>query len=87
MRRIARLCLGLASLLLPLAAAHPSHADDKVLNVYNWTDYIDPTAIKRFEHETGIAVRYDVYDSLENCSPAIPATTSWCRATNPASPV
>ena len=50
----------LALLLLPRwAAAQP------VLNVYNWTDYIDPRAVERFQQETGIQVRYDVYDSLE----------------------
>ena len=25
-----------------------------MLNVYNWTDYIDPYAVARFERETGI---------------------------------
>ena len=48
-------------LLLPLGL----NARPRVVNVYNWTDYIDPDAIKRFEAETGIQVRYDVYDSLE----------------------
>lgn len=37
----------------------------RTVNVYNWTDYIDPYAVARFERETGIKVRYDVYDSLE----------------------
>jgi putrescine transport system substrate-binding protein len=40
-------------------------AQERVVNVYNWTDYIDPYAIDRFQRETGITVRYDVYDSLE----------------------
>ena len=35
------------------------------MNVYNWTDYIDPLAIARFQEQTGITVHYDVYDSLE----------------------
>jgi putrescine transport system substrate-binding protein len=51
------------SLLLFLSA--PSWAEDKVLNVYNWTDYIDPAALEQFTAETGIKVRYDVFDSLE----------------------
>ena len=38
---------------------------DNVLNVYNWTDYIDPAALEKFTAETGIKVRYDVFDSLE----------------------
>ena len=35
------------------------------LNVFNWADYIDPAALERFQAQTGIRVRYDVYDSLE----------------------
>ena len=49
----------LAALLAMPAAAQP------VLNVYNWTDYIDPAVVERFQQQTGIRVRYDVYDSLE----------------------
>lgn len=53
-------------MLLPLLLfGVQTHAEDKVLNVYNWTDYIDPKALERFTKETGIAVRYDMYDSLE----------------------
>jgi putrescine transport system substrate-binding protein len=40
-------------------------ADEKVLNVYNWSDYIDKTVIPDFEKETGIKVNYDVFDSNE----------------------
>lgn len=39
--------------------------EEKVLNVYNWSDYIDPTVIPDFEKETGIKVNYDVFDSNE----------------------
>lgn len=46
-------------MLLPSAGAF---ADDKALNVYNWSDYIAKTTIPGFEKETGIKVRYDVYD-------------------------
>ncbi len=53
-------------LLALIAAAAPARAQDRgVLNVYNWTDYIDPYVVQRFQQETGIRVRYDVYDSLE----------------------
>jgi putrescine transport system substrate-binding protein len=38
---------------------------DKVLNVYNWSDYIDTTVLEDFEKETGIKVSYDVFDSNE----------------------
>ncbi|CAH2601447.1 putrescine ABC transporter periplasmic binding protein [Rhodovastum atsumiense] len=59
--RLTTFLFGLLTLLLPLAAP----AQERVVNVYNWTDYIDPYAIDRFQRETGIKVRYDVYDSLE----------------------
>ncbi len=53
----------LLAVLLSLAA--PAWAADKVLNIYNWTDYIDPAALQEFTAETGIQVRYNVFDSLE----------------------
>ncbi|HEY1589078.1 MAG TPA: polyamine ABC transporter substrate-binding protein [Rhodanobacter sp.] len=37
----------------------------RVLNVYNWSDYIDPTVVPGFEKEYGIKVNYDVFDSNE----------------------
>jgi putrescine transport system substrate-binding protein len=40
-------------------------AEERVVNVYNWADYIDPKVIEGFENETGIKVRYDVFDSNE----------------------
>jgi len=46
-------------------AGPPATAEEKVLNVYNWSDYIDPAVIEAFQKETGIAVRYDVFDSNE----------------------
>ena len=38
---------------------------EKVVNVYNWSDYIDPTVMPAFEKEFGIKVNYDVFDSNE----------------------
>ncbi len=35
----------------------------RVLNVYNWSDYIEPTVLEAFTKETGIKVRYDTFDS------------------------
>lgn len=51
----------IAVLMLLLGQAHAQG----VLNIYNWNDYIDEQTLKRFEAETGIKVRYDVYDSNE----------------------
>ncbi|MBK7001110.1 MAG: polyamine ABC transporter substrate-binding protein [Rhodoferax sp.] len=38
---------------------------EKVLNIFNWSDYIAEDTIKNFEKETGIKVRYDNYDNNE----------------------
>ena len=46
----------------PVAAAP---AEEKVLNIYNWSDYIAEDTIANFEKETGIKVAYDVFDSNE----------------------
>ncbi len=59
-----RLLLALVLGLLGPLFVGPATAQP-VLNVYNWTDYMDPAAVQRFQRETGIRVRYDVYDSLE----------------------
>jgi putrescine transport system substrate-binding protein len=37
----------------------------KVLNVYNWSDYIAEDTVPNFEKQTGIKVTYDVFDSNE----------------------
>ena len=57
----------LASVLAagPAAAAPPAGAEAKVLNIYNWSDYIAEDTIKNFERETGIKVNYDNYDTNE----------------------
>ena len=47
------------------AAAAPAAAEEKVLNVYNWSDYIEASVIEDFTKETGIKVQYDVFDSNE----------------------
>ncbi|HQW80968.1 MAG TPA: polyamine ABC transporter substrate-binding protein, partial [Pseudomonadota bacterium] len=39
--------------------------EEKVLNVYNWSDYIAEDTVANFEKETGIKVTYDVFDSNE----------------------
>ncbi len=47
------------------AKAQGPVAEDKVLNVLNWSDYIAPDTLAKFESETGIKVNYDVFDSNE----------------------
>jgi putrescine transport system substrate-binding protein len=56
-----RMIAALALAALPLVAA-PAEAA-KVVDFYNWSDYIDPTVLDGFRKETGIGVNYDTYDS------------------------
>lgn len=66
-------CIGLslskvasATALATMLAFAPAMAEEeKVLNIYNWSDYIGEDTIKNFEKETGIKVRYDNFDSNE----------------------
>ena len=48
-----------------LMLAAPALAQENVVNVYNWSDYIAEDTIAKFEAETGIKVNYDVFDSNE----------------------
>lgn len=58
--------LGLsAALALSVTASLANATEEKVLNIYNWSDYIAPDAIELFQQATGIKVNYDVYDSNE----------------------
>src|SRR3954469_23770758 len=61
-----------ALLALALAACSPAAKQagsasgaGGVLNIYNWSDYIDPALLAQFTRETGIKVRYDTFDSNE----------------------
>ena len=46
----------LAAVVILIAglAANPAAAQNRVVNVYNWTDYINPAALEAFTSETGI---------------------------------
>ena len=46
-------------------AAPAPPAEEKVLNLYNWNDYLAEDTIANFEKETGIKVTYDIYGSNE----------------------
>jgi putrescine transport system substrate-binding protein len=55
----------LASLSLALALTIGAAAQQRVVNVYNWSDYVDPKVLEDFTKETGIKVVYDTYDNNE----------------------
>lgn len=43
----------------------PVFAQEKVVNIYNWSNYISSDVLKEFTQETGIKVNYATYDSNE----------------------
>jgi putrescine transport system substrate-binding protein len=64
MSRIMSRAIAFAATALALAAlTWSAGAQAQTVNVYNWSDYIDPTVIEDFTKETGIKVRYDTFDS------------------------
>jgi putrescine transport system substrate-binding protein len=62
---LARLRHALTASLALLAVGATHAQEEKVLNIYNWSNYIAPDTIANFEKETGIKVRYDNFDSNE----------------------
>jgi putrescine transport system substrate-binding protein len=62
MRLPIRLALAVAACVaVAPAAAQPKR--ERIVNIYNWSDYIAPTVVEGFTKETGIKVRYDTFDS------------------------
>lgn len=61
--------LGIVALCVSLLSCTQSAADkekeQKVLNLYSWSDYIGETTVQDFEKETGIKVHLDTYDANE----------------------
>lgn len=58
--------LALSALIALMSSPVAMSADqEKVLNIYNWAEYIGENTVKKFEAETGIKVRYDNFDSNE----------------------
>ncbi|MGL6071104.1 polyamine ABC transporter substrate-binding protein [Craterilacuibacter sp.] len=55
----------IAIMLAGLFGSHAVLAASKEVNIYNWSDYIAEDTVPNFQKETGIKVRYDVYDSNE----------------------
>ncbi|NCT98229.1 MAG: extracellular solute-binding protein [Comamonadaceae bacterium] len=47
------------------APAGPVLDDEKVLNVYNWPDYITESMLADFEKEYGVKVNYDTFENNE----------------------
>lgn len=61
-----RAALGIVIALVSVLCG-PARAEtpERVVNIYNWSDYIDPKVLEAFTKETGIKVVYDTYDNNE----------------------
>src|SRR5215470_10983283 len=61
-RALIVMCLAVVA---AFAMSDPAAAEARrrTVNVYNWSDYIDPSVIEEFTKTTGIAVRYNTFDS------------------------
>ena len=46
-------------------ASQVQHTVSDKLNIYNWSDYVDPQTLSDFEKDTHLNIRYDYYDSNE----------------------
>src|SRR6201990_1797757 len=56
--------VGAIALILS-AIAVPARAQERVVNFYNWSNYIAPGVLEDFTKETGIKVVYDTFDANE----------------------
>lgn len=76
----------LLALSLAGAVASAAHANEKVLHVYNWSDYIAEDTLDNFQKETGIKVVYDVFDSNETLEAKLLAGSSGYDIVVPSNP-
>jgi putrescine transport system substrate-binding protein len=63
MRRLFLCLLIPAALMAGVSSLAAQTKNERIVNVYNWSDYIDPAVIEDFTKQTGIKVRYDTFDS------------------------
>lgn len=65
LKYIGRQVCAVAAVALTVCVAPARAAEEKILNILNWAEYIGADTVKKFEAETGIKVRYDTFDSNE----------------------
>ena len=56
-------CAAFGMVAAAILGAEDARSQGKQVNVYNWSDYIDPQVLADFTKETGISVKYDTFDS------------------------
>src|SRR5215471_11384872 len=75
-----------AALGATIAPASAEAKKERVVNVYNWSDYIGPTVIADFTKQTGIKVRYDTFDSNDTLETKLLAGKSGYDVVVPTAP-
>src|SRR5690242_11421475 len=58
--------IALTALIFAFVGAGANAAEEKELLLFNWSNYMSPDLLKRFEAETGIKVTLDTYDTNES---------------------
>ena len=76
----------LLAMTLAGTVAGAAQAQEKVLHVYNWSDYIAEDTLENFTKETGIKVVYDVFDSNEVLEAKLLAGSSGYDVVVPSNP-
>ena len=61
--RMLKAAIGMTVLVLFALPALAQSSKERIVNFYNWSDYIDPTVLEDFTRATGIKVKYDTFDS------------------------
>jgi putrescine transport system substrate-binding protein len=59
----ALLCLALAACDHSAAPSRQTAAEEKVVNIFNWYDYVKPEVLREFTARYGVAVHYNTFDS------------------------
>src|SRR5215213_2783956 len=85
MRPMLRAALSALAAVATLACG-AALAQERVVNVYNWSDYIDPKVLESFTKETGIKVTYDTYVNNEIVETKLLAGKSGYDVVVPAGP-
>src|SRR6201992_2810186 len=58
-------CVVAAIVMMLSTIALPARTQERVVNFYNWSNYIAPGVLEDFTKETGIKVVYDTFDANE----------------------
>ena len=59
-----------ASIAIAVAVCATAAAEENIVNVYNWSDYIAEDTVAKFEADSGIKVRYDMFAEMKHWKPS-----------------